>query len=65
MPMLVVSEILLKQNQNKDISVLRTTRRSSKMENKNKRNENKVILEDFNCTMDKMGRDGGTKTQSI
>ena len=32
------------------------------MENKNKRNKNKVILGDFNCTMDKMSRDGENKT---
>ena len=35
------------------------------MENKNKGNENKIILEDFNCTMDKMGRDGENKTQRL
>ena len=35
------------------------------MENKNKGNENKIILEDFNCTMDKMGRDGEIKTQRL
>ena len=35
------------------------------MENKNKGNENKIILEDFNCTMDKMGRDGKKKTQRL
>ena len=28
------------------------------MENKNKRNENKIILEYFNCAMEKMDRDG-------
>ena len=28
------------------------------MENKNEGNENKIILGDFNCTMDKMERDG-------
>ena len=28
------------------------------IENKNERNENKIILEDSNCTMDKMDRDG-------
>ena len=28
------------------------------MENKNNGNENKTILENFNCTMDKMGRNG-------
>ena len=33
------------------------------MENKTKGNKNKVILEDFNCTMDKMVRDGENKTQ--
>ena len=33
------------------------------MENKDKGNENKIILEDFNCTMDKMDRDGENKTQ--
>ena len=32
------------------------------MENKNKGNENKIILGDFNCTMDKMERDGRNKT---
>ena len=35
------------------------------MENKNKGNENKVILGDFDCTMDKMERDAGNKTQSL
>ena len=35
------------------------------MENKNKLNKNKIILEDFNCTMDKMGRDGENKTQRL
>ena len=35
------------------------------MENKNKGNENKIILEDFNCTMDKMGRDVEKKTQRL
>ena len=33
------------------------------MENKDKGNEDKIILEDFNCTMDKMDRDGENKTQ--
>ena len=33
------------------------------MENKDKGNENKIILEDFNCTMDKMDRDSENKTQ--
>ena len=31
------------------------------MENKNEGNENKIILGDFNCTMDKMERDGRNK----
>ena len=35
------------------------------MENKSERNENKIILDDFNCTMDKMERDGGNKTQIL
>ena len=35
------------------------------MENKNKRNESKIILEDFNCIMDKMDRDGENKTQRL
>ena len=35
------------------------------MENKNKGNENKIILEDFNCIMDKMDRDGENKTQRL
>ena len=33
------------------------------MENKNEGNENKIILGDFNCTMNKMDRYGGNKTQ--
>ena len=33
------------------------------MKNKNEGNENKIILGDFNCTMDKMDRDGGNKIQ--
>ena len=32
------------------------------MENKNEGNENKIILGNFNCTMDKMERDGRNKT---
>ena len=32
------------------------------MENKNEGNENKIIFGDFNCTMDKMERDGRNKT---
>ena len=35
------------------------------MENKDKGNENKIILEDFNCTMDKINRDGENKTQRL
>ena len=36
------------------------------MGNKNEGNESKIILGDFNnCTMDKMYRDGGNKTQRI
>ena len=35
------------------------------MENKNKENENKIIFEDFNCTMDKMDRDSENKTQIL
>ena len=35
------------------------------MKNKNKGIENKIILGDFNCTLDKMGRHGGNKTQRI
>ena len=35
------------------------------MGNKNERNENKIILGDINCTMDKMDKDGGIKTQSF
>ena len=31
------------------------------MGNKNEGNENKVILGDFNCTIDKMDRKGGNK----
>ena len=33
------------------------------MENKNKGNENKIILVGFNCIMDKMYRDGENKTR--
>ena len=35
------------------------------MENKCEGNENKIILGDFNITMDKMDRDGGNKTQRL
>ena len=31
------------------------------MENKNEENQNKIILGDFNCTMDKIERDGRYK----
>ena len=31
------------------------------MKNKNEGNKNKIILEDFNCTTDNMGRDGEKK----
>ena len=34
-------------------------------ENKNKRNENKIILGYFSCTMDKMDRDGRNKRQRL
>ena len=35
------------------------------MKNKNEGNENKIILGDFNCTMDKMENDGRNKTLYI
>ena len=35
------------------------------MENITEGNENKLIPGDFNCTMDKMERDGGNKTQTL
>ena len=35
------------------------------MENKSEGNENKIILGDFNNTIDKMDRDGGNKTQKL
>ena len=35
------------------------------MENKNKVNENKIIIEDFNCTMNKIDRDGENKTKPL
>ena len=38
-------------------------RLQSYMENKNEGNENKIILGDFNCTTDKMDRDGENKTK--
>ena len=34
-------------------------------ENKNEGNENKIILGDFNCNIDKMQRDGENKTNFI
>ena len=34
------------------------------MENKNEENENKIIPGDFNCTMNKMERDGRNETLS-
>ena len=35
------------------------------MKNKNKRNENKIILGEFTCTMDKMNKDGGNKSKEF
>ena len=35
------------------------------MENKNRGNKNKIILGDFNCTMDKIEWDGGNKKQTL
>ena len=35
------------------------------MQNKNERNENKTIIGDLKCTMDKMDRDGKNKTQTL
>ena len=35
------------------------------MENKSDGNENKIILGDFNCTIDKMDMHGGNKTQRL
>ena len=35
------------------------------MQNKNEGNENKIILGDLNCTMDKIDRDGENKTQIL
>ena len=35
------------------------------MENKNDGNKNKIILGDFNCTMDKMDRDGKNGTKRL
>ena len=39
--------------------------RQNYMENKDKGNEHKIILEDFNCTMDKMDRDGENKHNDL
>ena len=35
------------------------------MENKSDRNENKILLEDFDCALDEMDKDDGNKTQSL
>ena len=35
------------------------------MENKSEGNESKIILGNFNCTMDKVDRNGGNKTQRV
>ena len=35
------------------------------MQNKNERNEKKIMLGDLNCTMDKIDRDGENKTQRL
>ena len=35
------------------------------MHNKNEGNENKIILGDVNCTMDKIDRDDENKTQRL
>ena len=35
------------------------------MANKNEVSENKIIFEYFNCSMDKIGRDGGNKAQTL
>ena len=35
------------------------------MQNKNKGNENKIMLGDLNCTVDKRERDGENKTQRL
>ena len=35
------------------------------MENENKGNDNKIILEDFNCTIDKVDSDGQNKTHRL
>ena len=35
------------------------------MENKNEENENRIMLGDLNCTMDKADRDSENKTQRL
>ena len=35
------------------------------MQNKNEGNENKIMLGDLNCTIDKIDRDGEKKTQRL
>ena len=35
------------------------------MQNKNEGNENKIMLVDLNCTVDKIDRDGENKTQIL
>ena len=35
------------------------------MQNKNEGNENKIILRNLTCTMDKIDRDGENKTQRL
>ena len=35
------------------------------MQNKNEINENKIILGDLNCTMNKIDKDGKNKTQRL
>ena len=35
------------------------------MDSKNEGNENKIIVEYIHCTMDKIDRDGGNKTQPL
>ena len=35
------------------------------MQNKNEGNENKIIIGDLNCTMDKIDRDGENKAQTL
>ena len=35
------------------------------MQNKNEENENKIMLGDLNCTMEKIGRDSENKTKTL